>query len=121
MNRELLELAKEIDDNEDAISDALENEDFDRALALSNEKVELFKRLYELSNTIEDKSELNDYLNSLYDVTQEQRDILYNEHNKMRSELRTIKRGFKGKKAYSQVRAYAKTPSLYDLSKLGRK
>ncbi len=106
MNQELLDLAKRIDDNEDAISDALENEEFDRAVELSNEKVQLFKRLYELSNTIEDKSELHDYLNSLLEVTQEQRDILDSEHNRMRSELRNINRGFKGNKAYRQVRSY---------------
>ena len=86
MNQELLDLAKRIDDNEDAISDALENEEFDRA--------------------IEDKSELHDYLNSLLEVTQEQRDILDSEHNRMRSELRNINRGFKGNKAYRQVRSY---------------
>ena len=106
MNQELLDLAKRIDDNEDAISDALENEEFDRAVELSNEKVQLFKRLYELSNTIEDKSELHDYLNSLLEVTQEQRDILASEHNRMRSELRNTNRGFKGNKAYRQVRSY---------------
>lgn len=113
MNQELLDLAKKIDDNEDAISDALENNDFDLAVTLSNEKVQLFKRLYELSSTIEDKSELNEYLNSLYDVTQEQRDILYSEHNKMRTELRNLKRGTKGKKAYAQVRSYAKKNTLF--------
>ncbi|MBU3844629.1 MAG: hypothetical protein H9847_07165 [Candidatus Anaerobiospirillum pullicola] len=113
MNQELLDLAKQIDDNEDAISDALENEEFDKAVELSNEKVKLFKRLYELSETIEDKTELNEYLNSLYEVTQEQRDILNSEHNKMRSQLRGINRGSKGQKAYQQVRAYARTKTIF--------
>ena len=113
MNQELLDLAKKIDDNAEAISDALENNDFDLAVTLSDEKKQLFKRLYELSSTIEDKSELNEYLNSLYDVTQEQRDILYSEHNKMRTELRNLKRGSKGKKAYAQVRSYAKKNTLF--------
>lgn len=108
MNQELLNLAREIDDNEDAISTALENDNFDEAAELATKKVQLFKRLYELSASIEDKNELVEYLKSLYEVTQEQRDILYSEHNKMRSELRSLQRGNKGQKAYSQVRAYAK-------------
>lgn len=106
MNQELLDLAKEIDDNEDAINDALEAEEFDKAEELTEIKVKLFRRLYELSKDVEDRTALNEYLNSLYEVTLEQRDILAAEHEKMRLELGALKRGQKGKMQYREVRAY---------------
>lgn len=109
MNQELLNLAKEIDDNEDAISDALENEDFDTASQLSQVKQQLFKRLYELSLDVPDseRPEFNEYLSSLYDVTAEQLDLLKQEYDKVQNTLREIKRGAKGRNTYSQVRGYA--------------
>lgn len=106
MNQELLNLAKAIDDNEDAIADSLEAEDLDTAERLANEKVALFKKLYELSLTIKDRSVLEEYLKSLYDVTSEQRDLLVEEHEKVRRELSSLKKGSRGKQTYQQVKKY---------------
>lgn len=106
MNQELLALAKAIDDNEDAIADALEAEDLEQAELLTQEKVTLFKKLYELSLTIDDRSVLDEYLNSLYDVTSEQRDLLVAEHERVRKELGSFKKGSRGNKTYQQVKQY---------------
>ena len=106
MNQELLDLAKAIDDNDDAISDALEAEDLELAEKLSSEKVVLFRKLYELTRDLEDRTGVDEYLQSLYEVTAEQRDILVDEHEKVRRELSGLKKGSKGQQAYRQVRRY---------------
>ena len=110
MNQELLNLAKEIDDNEDAINEALEQDDFDRAVELSDYKNKLFQRLYTLSQDVspDERAEFNEYLNSLYEVTIEQRDILAQEHEKMRAELRGLSKSAKSSNAYRQVRKYTR-------------
>ncbi len=113
MNKELLDLAREIDDNEDAIADALEAEDFETADKLTRDKVELFRRLNDLAQTIEDKTELNEYLKSLYEVTLEQRDILNDEYKRVRDELYKFQKGSKGKSQYSEVGGYGKPKSIF--------
>ncbi|MCI6864469.1 MAG: flagellar protein FliT [Anaerobiospirillum succiniciproducens] len=114
MNQELLDLAREIDDNEDAIADALEAEDFDTAAALTQDKVALFRRLNDLAQTIEDKTELNEYLKSLLEVTVEQRDLLDDEFKRVRQELYKFQKGSKGKNQYSQVDGYGKPKSIFE-------
>ena len=106
MNQELLNLAKAIDDNDDAISEALEAEDLEKAEQLTNEKVALFRQLYELSQKIEDRTVLDEYLNSLYEVTAEQRDLLVAEHEKVRRELSGLKKGSRCKQTYQKIRKY---------------
>lgn len=106
MNQELLNLAKAIDDNDDAISDALEAEDLEKAEQLTNEKVVLFRQLYELSQKIEDRTVLDEYLNSLYEVTAEQRDLLVAEHEKVRRELSGLQKGSRCKQTYQKIRKY---------------
>lgn len=107
MKQEFLELAKLIDDNEDAINDALEADDFDTASELANEKVQLFAKLRDIALQIEDKESIDEYLKSLYAATKEQLDILEAEHENMRQEIVKIRRGGKGNHAYQRVRAYA--------------
>ena len=108
MQQELLDLAKAIDDNEDEISDALEQDDLERANELATHKELLFKRLYELSLEVspEERPDFDEYLKSLYEVTMEQRDALNNEQAKTRAQLRGLKRGSKGSNAYKRVSSY---------------
>lgn len=106
MKQEFLELAKLIDDNEDAINDALEADDFDTAEELAKEKVKLFERLRDIALQLEDHDSIKDYLQSLYVATQEQIEILTSERENIRKNLVNIRRGGKGQHAYQQVRAY---------------
>lgn len=106
MNQELLDLAKEIDDNDDAISDALEAEDLETAEKLAKEKEALFKRLYELSENVEDRTVLNEYLHSLYEFTAEQKDLLVAEQDKVKRELSCLKKGSRCKQTYQSIKKY---------------
>ncbi len=108
MQQELLDLAKAIDDNEDAIATALEQDNLELAAELATAKQELFKRLYELSLDVseDERPDLNEYLKSLYEVTAEQLSVLNDEQAKTRVKLRNLKRGSKGSQVYNQVRKY---------------
>ncbi len=108
MQQELLDLAKAIDDNEEAIADALDQDNVELAAELAKTKEDLFKRLYDLSLNVsdEERPDLNEYLKSLYDVTAEQLAALNDEQNKTKAKLRGLKRGSKGSQIYNQVRGY---------------
>ena len=108
MQQELLDLAKAIDDNEDAINDALEQDDLERANELAAQKEQLFKRLYELSLEVsaDERPDFDEYLKSLYEVTSDQLSVLNSEQAKTRAQLRGFKRGSKGSNDYKRVSSY---------------
>ncbi len=92
---------------ENALTEALENEDYAQAEALNDERTALIQELVQIFHQSEDaqqKQELQNFARALQAHGQETLQALQEERDKAREELIKLRRSQSGRSVYQQVR-----------------
>ncbi len=106
-NNKAANLIARLTEVENAITDALENEDYETATALNQERDQLIKEMvsaFHQSSDDNQRQELQDFARALKEHGEQTVATLQQERDKAREELLKIKHGQSGRNLYQQVR-----------------